>query len=476
LNRDEFFPLAFREVPVGECLDRGETIVPAFARWAEVEVDALAEQMQAVHGQIGAARQRAAHARDRVLAEFSWNRVATRLIAALGDFERQRESTISKRHVSRQSDAGVSVIIPTLNRPAELQKTLEAYENQTLPTDQWEIILSDDGSKYDVAGHVAPFAERFKLRVITSPAQTGAGEARNRAIPHARGEVVLFGGDDIVPRSDFLAAHLAVHREHNDPRVAVLGYTDWHSDVCVSRLMEYITGNGGQQFAYKVLQPHTFVPYGYFYTSNVSVSRRLLERQEDLFNQQFTGAGFEDVELGLRLAQDGMQLLYNPEIMAMHLHPMLDEAIIRRQYNIGRWLVIYAMLHPQRIGERHKQILRWLDTFQHVLAHDPAFVAISSDIAAAAARIVPWLEGSARATAALEEIAPLRLQPAWAARLVADETTHPEALERLYGFRLDLAESDGIADEWFGVPAEAPNPARDLVRAIFSRSSGMANH
>jgi GT2 family glycosyltransferase len=470
LKPEEFFPLAFREVEVGECLDRSETVIPAFARWAEVEVDSLAEQMHRVVSQIGGARRHAAQARERVLVNYSWRRVATTLIAALGDFEREREATISARHILKGPDTNISVVIPTLNRPTELVKTLEAYERQTLPKDQWEIILSDDGSNYDIAGHVAPFAERLRLRVITSPAQTGAGEARNRAVPHARGELILFGGDDIVPKNDFLAAHLAAHREHSDPQIAVLGYTGWHSDVCVSRFMDYITGQGGQQFAYKALQPHTFVPYGFFYTSNISLSRTLLERQEELFSRRFTGAGFEDVELGLRLAQDGMQLLYVPDIVATHLHPMPDTAIIRRQYNIGRWLVTYAMLHPQRIGERHRQILSWLETFQHVLASESVFVAIAPEIAAAAGTVAPWLEGAARAAAALEDVAPtLRIQPVGAARLVTDEAAPSGVLDRICALRLDLAEMDGIADEWFGVPAEAPNPARDLVRAIFSR-------
>jgi GT2 family glycosyltransferase len=470
LKPDEFFALAFQEARVGECFERSESIVPAFARWAEVAVDALADQMQGVSSQIGAARRRAAKARDRVLAEFSWRRVATRLIAALGDFERQREATISARYFSRGSDTKISVVIPTLDRPAELAKTLEAYDNQTLPKDQWEVVLSDDGSSYDVAGHVAPFAGRLRLQVITNSEQTGAGEARNRAIPHARGELILLGGDDIVPRSDFLAGHLAAHRKNGDPRIAVLGYTGWHPEVRVSRLMNYVTGDGGQQFGYKWLQPHTFVSNGYFYTSNVSLSRTLLERQEELFSRKFTGAGYEDVELGLRLAQDGMQILYVPELVATHLHSMSDTAILRRQYNIGRWLVTYAMLHPQRVEERHRQILRWLETFQHLLAYEPAFVAIAAEIGAASGAIAPWLESVGRATGALEEVGPaLRLQPVCAARLVAEEIAPSRVLDRIFGLQLDLAELDGIADEWFDIPAEAPNPARDLVRVIFGR-------
>jgi GT2 family glycosyltransferase/tetratricopeptide (TPR) repeat protein/glycosyltransferase involved in cell wall biosynthesis len=469
LNPDEFFSLAFKEVEVGDCLDRRETIVPAFARWAEVEVDSLAAQMQRVLAEIDVARNSAARARDRVLADFSWRRAATTLITALADFECQRGTIISARQ-SAKSDADVSVIIPTLDRPTELTKTLEAYDNQTLSRDKWEIVLADDGSSYDVRSHVAPFCERFRLQVISSAVQTGAGEARNRAIPCARGEFILFAGDDIVPGRDFLAAHLAAHRKYDDPRIAVLGYIDWHPHVHISRLMDYVTGDGGQQFAFKALQPHTFVPYGYFYTSNVSVSRVLLDQQEELFNRNFDGAGLEDVELGLRLARDGMQLLYVPEIVATHLHAMTDEYITRRQYKIGRWMVNYAMLHPQRISERHRQILRWLEAFQHVLAREGAFAAIDAEIAAAGEVITTWLDGAIRAAMALENVGPtLQVQPTWTARLVADAATQRQVVERMFALRLELAELDGIADEWFGVSAGDPNPARNLVRSIFGR-------
>jgi hypothetical protein len=67
LHLGEFSPLRFREAPVGDCMDRKEGIVPAFARWAEVETDDLAAQMRDVMDHADAARQRAARARDRVL-------------------------------------------------------------------------------------------------------------------------------------------------------------------------------------------------------------------------------------------------------------------------------------------------------------------------------------------------------------------------------------------------------------------------
>jgi GT2 family glycosyltransferase/glycosyltransferase involved in cell wall biosynthesis len=466
LRTDEFSPLRFSHVPVGECLDRREAIVPTFAHWIEVDVDDLAVKMREAVEHAAAARQRAVRACGRVLEEFSWSRAATTLTTAIEEFEHERDTTISARRQASASPTTLSVIMPTYNRPEQLARTLQAYRHQTLPTAQWEIVLSDDCSNYDVRRHVAPFVEQLNLRFVANDTNSGPGPARNRAIPHIRGELVLFTGDDIVPARDFLANHLACHRQHNNPQLAVLGHTDWDPDLQVTRLMRYVTGEGGQQFAYQALRPDSFVSYGYFYTSNVSVPFNLLQRQEELFSDKFPKYALEDVELGLRLAQDGMQLLYAPEAVATHLHAMSDDEIFSRQYAVGRSMVTYAMLHPQRLDQNRRAALRWLETFQHVLAFQPAFVAVERELARAAAATDAWLAGMLQTATALENVGPtLALQPAWAARLVGEEVArHSGGFERLCARRLQLAELDGLADEWCGLPRGAPNPARDFLR------------
>jgi len=470
LRLDEFSHLRFEEVPVGDCLDRREAIVPAFAKWAEVDVDDLATQMRDVTEHADAARQRAVRARDRVREAFSWSSAATALTTALEEFERERDATINARRIRSTPATTISVIMPTYNRPEQLARTLQAYNHQTLRTDQWEIVLSDDCSNYDVRRHVAPFVEHLNLQFIASPTNTGPGVARNRAIPHARGELVLFTGDDIVPRPDFLANHLARHRRHNDPHVAVLGRTDWHPDLHVTPLMRYITGDGGQQFAYQVLRPDSFVSYGYFYTSNVSISKKLLLDQEEWFSDKLPKPALEDVELGLRLEQNGMQLLYAPEAAALHLHAMSDDEIFRRQYAVGRSLANYAMLHPQRINEKHRAVLRWLEVFQHALAGESAWPAVSGEFAEVAAAVDAWLAGVAQAGTLLAKVGPtLTLRPDWAARLVGAEAGRfLRLVENLYAQRLEFAQLDGLADEWCGVARGAPNPARDFLRGCVS--------
>jgi hypothetical protein len=230
--------------------------------------------------------------------------------------------------------------------------------------------------------------------------------------------------------------------------------------------MRYITEGGGHQFAYRVLQPDSLISYGYFYTSNVSLHKRLLLCQEEWFTNKLPKPALEDVELGLRLARDGMQLLYAPEATALHLHAMSDDDIFRRQYAVGRSLVNYAMLHPQAIEAKHRTALRWLEIFQHVLGQQPEFLAIGDEISEAAEVLKARFASIDRTAKALERVAPnLTLRPTWAAHQVGEEVARSSQFaEDLYAQRLELAELDGLADEWFGVAHKAPNRARDFLR------------
>jgi GT2 family glycosyltransferase len=469
-----FVPLRYREVPVGDCFDRREGVVPQFARWAEVDADDLADRMRETVLRADDVRRRAMQARQHVLAAYSWQHAASALQAALGDFARERDVRITARGGSVVPQAAISVVIPTRNRPAELTRCLAAYERQTLPRQDWEIVLADDASDYDVGALVAPFAERMTLRPLRCGAHGGPGAARNRAVTEARGAIVLFAGDDIIPAADFLATHVAAH--HRDPtaEAAILGHTGWHRDLSVTRLMRHITGAGGQQFAYGSLSAGSLVPYGFFYTSNVSVKRALLARQEQLFSARFDGHyGFEDVELGLRLARDGMRLRYVPSATATHLHAMSDDDVYRRQYRVGRALAVFAMLHPTGISQRDRTRLRWLEAMQHTLADQPGLAALSAGVTEAAGGIASWLKAATQAAATLGDAKPaLTLQPAWAAQMFrAQSARWARQLATMFNLRLDLAQCDGMADEWFGVAPEAPNLARDLLRVLFCTDS-----
>ncbi|HVS50785.1 MAG TPA: glycosyltransferase [Opitutaceae bacterium] len=99
----------------------------------------------------------------------------------------------------------VTVAIPTYNRADFLRQTLAGIVAQQFPRDHFEILVIDNNSRDHTRRVVAEFAATHPApRYIAEPRQ-GLDHARNRAIAEARGEIVVFGDDDILVAPDWLA-------------------------------------------------------------------------------------------------------------------------------------------------------------------------------------------------------------------------------------------------------------------------------
>lgn len=113
----------------------------------------------------------------------------------------------------------ISVIMPTYNRADSLRAVLQSMAKQTLPSDQFEVIVVDDGSKDDtalVAVHTYPFRV-----VYLHQKNQGAAVARNRGASIARGEVLVFLDDDIPIVPDYLCSILEGHLRYD--KVIIIG-------------------------------------------------------------------------------------------------------------------------------------------------------------------------------------------------------------------------------------------------------------
>ena len=258
-----------------------------------------------------------------------------------------------------------TLVIPTYNKKEFLELTLTSLINQTYPTDKFEVIVIDDGSSDSTpelfSGTLTHFP--FQLEYVKQE-NKGRAAARNAGIVKARGETIVFIDDDQIVPSHFLESHLRLHQQHQDLVIggyrsqvfsfapaalahqAILCYlrslfqnTEKPFDIktgCPLLTAEDIRSNFQRvtRFVYGMdtnferisriygeALKGFFIPWIFFVTSNVSVSKRHLV-EVGLFDENFTGWGCEDYELGYRLYRHGLKYRLCREAISYHqLHP-----------------------------------------------------------------------------------------------------------------------------------------------------------
>lgn len=97
---------------------------------------------------------------------------------------------------SQTSKYGISIIIPTHNRPDKLMALLESINNSTV--EDYEVIVIDDHSEIPVESFVKKFAERTGLaaRVIRNDINLQLTASRNIGLRAARGKYIFVVDDD----------------------------------------------------------------------------------------------------------------------------------------------------------------------------------------------------------------------------------------------------------------------------------------
>lgn len=252
-----------------------------------------------------------------------------------------------KRDDGRQR---ISVVIPTYNRAAQLEQTVYRCV-ECAGGVELEFVIVDDGSKDDTAIRLEAMALKVPNLKYLRVSNGGPGRARNIGAAHASHPVVLFLGDDILPKNpDFFKVHAQLHASNPSPLFGVVGKVGWPSEpqFPISFVMAHIQGNGGEQFGYRHLRAFTEVDWRFFYTSNVSVKRDVVSDWEtEGFSSTFTMAAFEDCELAYRLSKKGFSLYYDPTSEGEHAHHYSAKAFLARQMTCGMMSVLFLRSHPE---------------------------------------------------------------------------------------------------------------------------------
>lgn len=453
-------PVPHREVEVAGGYDRENYYLGEGATWCEVDATALAETLAGLAGNRDRLSAIGEAARLRVRGRFTWDHSAKMLMEALYGWQTRRLVAITPRLGPDERD--LSVIVPTRDRPDQLAMTLDGYAAQSLPADRYELVLVNDHGDRPALDAVTQRFPNLHIRTLDNPGPGGPGAARNVGIDRARGGVILITGDDIVPSPDFLRTHLDAHRRQPAETDAFVGTSPWHADLTGSPFLDYLTGEGGQQFKYDDMKDGHPVPFDRFYTSNVSVKRRFLARQDILFSDRYRFAAYEDVELGYRLHLRGMRLHYLKDAVGYHHHALDPRSFLQRQYKVGRMLTVLALQQPSYIPHSHYAWLRMLE----LLRCTPGLASL----------VESRLSCSAQIEDRLSEVFVSLLETTHGARSVAASTVARGDLDQWTGWMdrkmwavwtaaNDLMLRKGMADEWAGDHERLARLGREWIEA-----------
>lgn len=237
----------------------------------------------------------------------------------------------------------VTVAIPTYNRAAILRQTLATLAQQDLPATEWELLVIDNASTDDTAAAVAEFAGSIPPPRYLLEREQGLNHARNRAIAEARGEVLLFGDDDILVRPDWVRQMSAPLLADTGGKIGALGgevipvfpqgvpeyVKTWHRPLRFSAELGPVGGRHSPMGANLAFRRAVFAEHGVF--------------RADLDRKGGSLLSGGDSEMIQRLRKAGLEIWFAPAAEVQHQMPANRTAfryVARHAFDNGRSAVI----------------------------------------------------------------------------------------------------------------------------------------
>ena len=278
----------------------------------------------------------------------------------------------------------VAVVVTSYRRPDFLPGLLAALERQTLPREDFEVVIADNGSADETWSLLERLIAGTTLRATAVRLDTnmGPGGGRNRAVPSTTAPVIAFTDDDCLPSPTWLAetvaafdagADLVQGQVHPDPSDRDEAGPWFHTKSIIS-------------------------PTPFFETCNVAYRRTFFEQvsgfdeTDSLTAQGGGGRAFgEDALLAWRVKQAGGRGQFVPESLVYHRNIPADF----HDYLKGqRYLVGFPGL-----GQRSGLVADWFWHGYFLSNVTGRFdLAVASVIAAALTRrpllligVFPWL-------------------------------------------------------------------------------------
>jgi len=302
----------------------------------------------------------------------------------------------------------VSVVIPTYNRSALLRIALDHLTRQTMPVEEFEVVVSDDGSSDDTKAVVDAFTDRLRLKYhVHEDLGFRASLTRNMGARLAIAPILVFLDTGPLFGPDFLRRHAEAHESTHGR--AVVGYAYGYNPekdmawvtpelerlgpvAAVAAVAKYRDDPQFRDIRHGLLErigydfSRRLAPWQLFFTINCSV------RTDDFhavggFDEGFNEWGGEDLEFGFKLHRHGLEFHFAPDAWVVDAPHQRDLYALREQ--LSRQMHYFLGIHREPLIEigcalAAKHLLwSWEDDYRDLLAwqHEVGDRSVGSELA-----------------------------------------------------------------------------------------------
>lgn len=237
-----------------------------------------------------------------------------------------------------------SIVVPSRGGVRRLPFLFEALRAQEGPS--WEAIVVLDGDIDGSAAVIEAVSEELPVSAIVFPENRGRSAALNAGFTAARGEVLIRCDDDLRPRADYVAMHVAQHS--GTARGAIGLYRNVYPDTPYARAYGRERDARFRAEAYATPRSDQWR----YWAGNVSVSRETFDRVGP-YDVGFRAYGWEDVDWGYRLHRSGVDVEFVQALETPHhVAAVTTEIRVKRAFYSGAAKQTFAAKHgSQVLGE-----------------------------------------------------------------------------------------------------------------------------
>jgi glycosyltransferase involved in cell wall biosynthesis len=219
----------------------------------------------------------------------------------------------------------LSVVIPALNSASTISYTLSSIFSNEFPREYFEVLVIDNGS----SDETVEVAKKFPARTYYC-SKKGIGPPRNLGIKMAKGDIVCFTDSDCIVEKDWLEKIFNFF-EQNSEADGVGGPVFPYP--CSQNKIQKLTGEifvEDQGYPKEVKKVQFGSSYGIIFGSNSAYKREAL-----MSAGGYSEPGGSNLELAWRLASNGRNLFFNPNMKVYHIFPSDLRSIFKQQFRWG---------------------------------------------------------------------------------------------------------------------------------------------